>query len=261
MDASITIRHMTRIACIGVMLAAAAVTHGQQLDEVLGVSEAARGEARQSQQRIDALAEGAQALLDEYRVLNRQIEGLDVYNARLERQIAAQEQRITAIDASLEEVTVLSRQVLPLLIRMIDSLDSFIALDRPFHLQERQERIAALRRNMDRPDLPLGEKFRQVMDAYRIETDFGRSIDTYRDTIPVAGEQREADVLRVGRIALLYRTADGSLCGQWNPLTRAWEALDRGEFELVIRDGIRIARRQAAIELLPLPVMAPEAAP
>ncbi|MCG3169771.1 MAG: hypothetical protein CALGDGBN_01294 [Pseudomonadales bacterium] len=256
-----TMRRALRLACAAAALLASAALPAQQLEEVLDAAEAGTAEAQQSQRRIDELAEETRALLEEYRALNRQIEGLDVYNTRLERQITAQEQRIEAIDASLGEVTVLARQMLPLLVRMIDSLESFIALDRPFHLRERRERIAFLRHNMDRPDIALAEKFRQVMDAYRIEIEFGRKIDTYRDTIAVGGEEREVDVLRVGRIALLYRTPDGGACGLWNPQARAWEPLDSGDFDVAIRDGIRIAGRQAALALLPLPVTAPEAAP
>ena len=256
-----TMRRALRLACAAAALLASAALPAQQLEEVLDAAEAGTAEAQQSQRRIDELAEETRALLEEYRALNRQIEGLDVYNTRLERQITAQEHRIEAIDASLGEVTVLARQMLPLLVRMIDSLESFIALDRPFHLRERRERIAFLRHNMDRPDIALAEKFRQVMDAYRIEIEFGRKIDTYRDTIAVGGEEREVDVLRVGRIALLYRTPDGGACGLWNPQARAWEPLDSGDFDVAIRDGIRIAGRQAALALLPLPVTAPEAAP
>ncbi len=243
------------------LLAGAAAATAQQLDEVLDASRMATAAARQSQQRIDGLVDESQALFEEYRTLSRQIEGLDVYNARLEHQIAVQEQRIAAIGASLEEATVLSRQVLPLLVRMIDSLDAFIALDRPFHLDERHGRIALLRQDIDAPELSLAEKFRQVMDAYRIEIEFGRKIDSYRDTVEVDGVRREVDILRIGRIALLYRTLDGASCGQWNPFTHAWEALPGHDYDAAIRDGIRMANRQAAIGLLQLPVAAPEVLP
>ena len=45
-----------------------------------------------------------------------------------------------------------------------------------------------------RADIPLAEKYRQVMEAYRIEIEYGRKIDTYKDTIAVAGEPREGSV-------------------------------------------------------------------
>lgn len=253
-------RRCCSAVAVSAFLSCATSASAQPLDQAVAASEAASALARQSQQRIDALADETQALLDEYRRLVRQSEGLDVYNTRLERQIGAQEQRLARLDASFVEATELSRQVLPLLVRMIDSLEAFIALDRPFSLAERHQRIALLRRDLDRPEMTLAEKFRQVLDAYRIEIEFGRKIDSYRDTIELDGEHREVDILRVGRIALLYCTPDGAACGQWNPYHRAWEALAGHEYVRAIRAGIRMAKGQAAIDLLRLPVAAPEAA-
>ena len=147
---------------------------------------------------------------------------------------------------------------MPLLVRMIDGLESFVALDKPFHLGERRDRIAFLRRNLDRSDIPLAEKYRQVMEAYRIEIEYGRKIDTYKDTIAIGGEQREVDILRVGRIALLYQTPDQEAAGFWNPTQGAWEPLEGNEYRSAIREGMRMANKQASIDLLTLPIAAPE---
>jgi len=117
-----------------------------------------------------------------------------------------------------------------------------------------------LRHDLDRADVPLAEKYRQVMEAYRIELEYGRKIDTYKDTITIDGEPREVDILRVGRIALLYQTHDQEQAGFWNPGSGGWEPLDSGDYGAAIRQGMRMANKQAAVELLMLPVAAPEAA-
>ena len=122
------------------------------------------------------------------------------------------------------------------------------------------ERIAFLRHDLDRPDIALAEKYRQVMEAYRIEIEYGRKIDTYRDTIAIDGEQREVDILRVGRIALLYQTPDRQAAGFWNPAQGGWEPLEGSEYRGAIQEGMRMANKQASIELLKLPIPAPEAA-
>jgi hypothetical protein len=142
---------------------------------------------------------------------------------------------------------------------MIDGLESFVALDKPFHLGERRDRIAFLRRNLDRSDILLAEKYRQVMEAYRIEIEYGRKIDTYKDTIAIDGAEREVDVLRVGRIALLYQTPDQQAAGFWNPTQGGWEPLEDNEYRSAIREGMRMANKQASIDLLTLPIAAPEA--
>jgi hypothetical protein len=66
------------------------------------------------------------------------------------------------------------------------------------------------------------------------------------------------DFLRVGRIALVYQTTDGALSGAWDTSAGNWVELPSGEFDSAIRKGIRIAKKQATIELLNMPVAAPE---
>lgn len=258
-------RHITKRALLGasVSLAAwlgAAAARAEPLEEIFRVSQASTEAAQASQASVERIADETRDLLQEYKTVMKQVDGLKVYNARLEKQIAGQEERVAATGASIDEVTVLQRQMLPLLVRMIDGLESFVALDKPFHVEERRERIAFLRHNLDRSDIPLAEKYRQVMEAYRIEIEYGRKIDTYRQTIAIGGAEREVDVLRVGRIALLYQTPDQRLSGFWNAEAGGWEPLD-GEYRAAIQDGMRMARKQASIDLLRLPIPAPEAAP
>src|SRR5512139_227550 len=147
----------------------ATTARAEPLEDVFRASEASTAAAQASQARIERIADETRELLQEYKTVMKQVDGLEVYNARLEKQIAGQEERIAATGASIDEVTVLQRQMMPLLVRMIDGLESFVALDKPFLLEERRDRIAFLRHDLDRSDIPLAEKYRQVMEAYRIE--------------------------------------------------------------------------------------------
>jgi hypothetical protein len=117
-----------------------------------------------------------------------------------------------------------------------------------------------LRNNQERADISVAEKFRQVLEAYKIESEYGRKIDTYKDTLTVGGQEREVNVLRVGRIALMYQTTDTELSGAWDQRAQAWTELDSGEYRSAILKGIRIAKKQASIDVLKLPILAPEAA-
>jgi len=213
-----------------------------------------------SQQRIDKLSDQTYDILQDYKTVNKQIEGLKVYNAQLEKQIKNQLLQIQQIEDSIEQVTVIERQITPLIIRMIDSLEQFVQLDIPFHKKEREERIAFLRKNLDRADLSVAEKFRQVLEAYKIENEYGRFIDSYTDTIDVDGRPREVNVLRVGRIALLFQTTDTEISGAWDQKNRQWVKVDRGQYRSAIMQGLRIAKKQAAIDVMNLPIPAPEAA-
>ena len=121
------------------------------------------------------------------------------------------------------------------------------------------ERVQFLRNNIDRADVSVAEKFRGVLEAYNIELQYGRGIDTYRGTIDVGGSSRDVDFLRVGRVALVYQTTDGAVSGAWDKSAGAFVELPAGEYDAAIRKGIRIAKKQATIELLNMPVAAPEA--
>lgn len=243
----------------GTLFGAATTVQANNLSSILEVGESRNKAARESQVRIDRLADETRDLLTDYKAVMKQVDGLKVYNARLQRQIDNQLRRIEDIDESINEVTVIQRQMTPLVIRMIDSLDQFIGLDVPFNVDERRQRIAFLRNNVDRADLTVAEKFRQVLEAYNIELQYGRGFDTYSDAIEINGVTRDVDFLRIGRLSLVYQTTDGNESGVWNNETKSWDPLSSGNYAAAIRQGVRIAKRQATIDLLNMPIAAPEA--
>lgn len=246
------------LAAAAALLGAAVAVHADTLDDILEVSASKTDAAKRSQARVDRLADETRNLLDDYKTVTKQIDGLRVYNARLQRQIDNQLRRIAEIDNAIDQVTVIQRQMTPLVIRMIDGLEQFVAMDVPFNLDERRARIEFLRTNVDRSDLTVAEKFRQVLEAYNIELQYGRGFETYHDTIDTGTGPRDVDFLRIGRLALVYQTTDGSEAGVWNNQSRSWQPLPTGDYAAAIRQGVRIAKKQATIELLNMPIAAPE---
>ncbi|WP_439134605.1 DUF3450 domain-containing protein [Pseudomaricurvus sp.] len=232
----------------------------QTLNSILQTGEQKVKVAQASQQKIDKIAEQTSSLLNDFKVVNKQIEGLRVYNSQLEKQIANQLEVISQLNESIDNVTVMERQIQPLVMKMLDGLEQFVALDVPFHKEEREKRLEMLRNNQERADISVSEKFRQVLEAYKIESEYGRKIDTYEDTLQVDGQEREVNVLRIGRVALMYQTKDTELSGAWDQRQQAWVQVDSGEYRSAILKGIRIAKKQASIDVLKLPVLAPEAA-
>jgi len=212
-----------------------------------------------SQKRIDKLADQTFDLFQTFKTENKLIENLRVYNAQLERQISDQESHKLKLKESIASVTVTERQMPPLTIRMIDGLEQFVALDLPFSMSERTQRIEQLRNNIDRSDLSVAEKFRQVLEAYTIELEYGKKIDEYSARISVGGEEIEANVLRVGRICLAYQTKDQSGVGVWDQSAGEWVELDPSDYRYAMKHALRIAKKQASINVLTLPIKTPEA--
>jgi chromosome segregation ATPase len=146
--------------CVG---GSASLAAAQSIDPIVEVGKQRAVAAKSSQAKIDRLADEAANLLSDYKTVMKQVDGLKVYNARLERQIANQEKRITDIDASISEASVIQRQIPPLVTRMLDGLEQFIQLDMPFDLDTRLGNIEAVRANMDRSDVTSAEAYRHVL--------------------------------------------------------------------------------------------------
>ncbi|MBT8148702.1 MAG: DUF3450 domain-containing protein [Gammaproteobacteria bacterium] len=240
----------------------ATVQGSAKLDKVFSVAQATVEKSQKSQAKIDGIAEQTNDLLQDFKQVSKEIEGLRVYNAQLESRIQNQLDRITQIDQAIIDVKSIQRQIPPLLEKMLDGLENFIALDVPFHLEERQGRAARLRDNMGKSNQSVAENFRQVLEAYKIENEYGRKLEAYEASVDFNGDgiERQVDMFRVGRIALLYRTLDGEEVGRWDNKNRRWEALDTGKWSDQVNTGIRIARNQAVKDILQLPIAAPEAA-
>jgi len=213
---------------------------------------------QRSQAKVDQLDDKTRAMLEEYLRLGEESDGLRDYNAQLTRMTGRQEAELAEFEAQLRDVEELRRRLFPLLNEMVDVLDELLARDAPFLLRERQARVQALRELLDEPDAPPSEKFRRIMEAYQIETNFGRDMEARNGSLDLAGESREVQFLRLGRLLLAYQTANKEETGFFNPNTRQWETLP-DVYRSSISEGLRIARKQAPPNLLMLPITAPEA--
>jgi len=227
------------------------------VDQVIseGVKRADAGAAEQ--QRVEQIADQTEKLLNEYNTLTKVVDGLMTYNSLLQRQVDNQQIEKDALSESIDNVSLIERQIVPLMERMLDSLEQFVQLDTPFLMAERTERLERLRDMMERSDVSSAEKFRRVIEAYQIENDYGRTIEAYKGTVPIDGNPQEVDFLRIGRVALAYQSVGGAHTGAWDVKSGQWLELDPAEYKNQVAEGIRIARKQVAPDLLIIPVAAP----
>ena len=239
-----------------VLVALAMVSGGtlaQNLGDIQTSVEANVRDGVSSQARVDALDDQTNELTREYRAALKQLASLREYNAQLEKLIVAQKAEMTSIRRQIDEVTNVDRTIMPLMFRMIDALEQFVELDTPFLGSERQQRVAALRSLMDRSDATPAEKYRRILEAYEIENEYGRTIEVYEGEMNIDGIDRTVSFLRIGRVALIYQTLDGEDSGVWNPKAAAFTDLD-GDFNSELRSAMRIAKQQAAPDLMVVPL-------
>lgn len=169
--------------------------------------------------------------------------------AQLNNQVA----ELAQLAKSMEEVSVIERQISPLMARMISTLEDFVKLDVPFLAEERSKRLNDLNEMMVRADISVSEKFRRVLEAYQVEVDYGRTIESYSGLLMVDNQQMDVDFLRVGRVSFIYQTRDGSKLGQWDQSTNQWQPLSQ-DYRLGVNKALRIARKQLAPDLIMVPM-------
>ncbi|MCG8312216.1 MAG: DUF3450 domain-containing protein [Pseudomonadales bacterium] len=226
------------------------------VDKLIKSGERTHQQAVKSQQKINSISDDTRSLYAKFQLENKRLEDLNIYNTQMRNQMRRQAAKIKEIQATLKDISVTERQISPLLLRMIRGLEQFIQLDIPFLLDERSSRVINLRSMMNRADVTIAEKFRQVFEAYAIELEYGNSIETYRGTLP--GTQKDVEFLRIGRIGLLYQSLDGKEIGSWDPETKQWVEIDN-RYRRDVRKGLRMAKKQISPDMVKLPIQtAPE---
>lgn len=248
--------NVSRLAVLGALLWFPSVfASSNTVDKAIGSVVSTHKAGAKSQQRINHLDDQTRKLLERYRLVTRQTETIETYNQQLSRLLESQIAEMKSIQQQIEDIEVTQREITPLMLKMVKSLELFVALDVPFLPDERSQRLANLSETLDRADVSVSEKFRQVIEAYQIENDYGRTIEAYRAELGAqsGAEKRTVDFLRIGRVALYYQTLDGAEMGVWDKATGQWQLLD-SEYRSAMNKGLRIARKQAAPDLLVLPV-------
>ncbi|MBN2699922.1 MAG: DUF3450 domain-containing protein [Methylothermaceae bacterium] len=231
--------------------------HADKLEQAIDTETRALSEAARSQKKIDRLDDATRRMLDEYRHALREIESLKTYTAHLKTLVESQRREKADLARQIEEIASAEQQIVPLMLNMVTALERFVQLDTPFLPEERRQRIAQLKAMLDSAETSTAEKFRRIIEAYQIENDYAHTIEAYRAELALGDETRPMDFLRVGRVALFYLTLDGKSAGLWNPRQERWETLP-DEYLRPLSQGLRIARKEAAPDLLTLPIPAPE---
>ena len=224
----------------------AAIAAQQQLDKT----------AAASQKKIDKVAGGTQDMLNEYLSLTQQTDDLRAYDDQLQQIAQSQKEQIDSLNTQIQQVDAVKNGVLPLMIQMADSLVQYVKLDIPYRRDERLARVQAVRALMNSPTATANEQFQKLVQAYNDEIAAGKTVEAFRGEIEEGGKTLTVNFLRVGHVALAYQTLDRSETGYWDKQKQAWQA--DNDYRDAVAEGIAITNKQAAPDLLELPVEAPE---
>jgi hypothetical protein len=181
------------------------------------------------------------------------LQSLTAYNQQLQLQVKEQEKVIAQIQESFDNSGDLGRQVVPLMNKMVDAITLFVQADLPFREEERKEGLANLKASMIDTEMSVSEKFRQIINLYAIESEYGRTYEAYSGALSQEFNAVDVDFLRIGRVALYYQSKDGKKSGMWDKSQSKWVDLP-AEYNRDIRKSIRVASKSVAPELVKLPI-------
>ncbi|MCH9813222.1 MAG: DUF3450 domain-containing protein [Epsilonproteobacteria bacterium] len=198
-----------------------------------------------SQKRINETDKQNMQMYDEYKNAKQEIKNYLVYNKQLQEIVDSQNKEIATLHEEIAGIEQTAEKVMPFMAKMIDGLGQFIASDFPFLQEERSHRLETLKANMKRADLSIASKYRQILEAYQIEIDYGKTIEAYEGEL----DQKRVNFLKVGRIGFYSLSFDKKHCAAWDQKSNSWKQLEDSEYTLSLSKAIKIAKKQSSPDL------------
>ena len=239
---------MTCILVLGMHLST-----GAQVEEVEKKTKKAIEVKIEVQKLAAEWIEEKEAIINEMRQIKKKNQWYDFQNTKFQKYVNNQRNKIQTLQKEKEELDTMRLELEPYLQKRIDSLQSSIEDDLPFLVEERASRIKYLHNSLYDPDISLAEKMQRILKAYQVEAKYGKTLGVEQRTLKAQGKSFKANVLRVGRVGLFYRSLDGSRIGKWDAQQGEWIPLDDG-YKQNIKKTIDIARQQKTVELVNLPI-------
>jgi hypothetical protein len=212
---------------------------------------------QKTQQAEDRWIEEKTALQARYRSLEADEKRLEKQHAALLAQVSALETRKAEAQRTIAEAARVEAELQSHLDGLVQRLETHIDRDLPFLPEERERRMADIKTVLVQPDTNIAERSRRVMEAIKVETEYGQTVEVYQQTIPIGDPDQDhtivADILRVGRLALLWRSPDGRRVGQWDRVANRWTPLP-DSYRRPINDAVEMALKRRTIDMVKLPL-------
>nr|WP_242029336.1 DUF3450 domain-containing protein [Desulfuromonas acetoxidans] len=160
------------------------------------------------------------ALLAKIDQLTRQEAMLGQQVERLDHRLQQKQEQIDAQTRRAEKTEKLRQGLQNWFQISAQELEQNLAASQPFLADERRKRLDDLHSVLLDGDIAVHEQFRRLMEVFQVEAEYGYTCEVYRDKITIDQQQREVDMLRLGRLSLFFTTPDGEQGGVFDPLEK-----------------------------------------
>ncbi|MEH0021028.1 MAG: DUF3450 domain-containing protein [Desulfobacter sp.] len=198
-------------------------------------------------------SEQSKDMTDKLERLTREAADLEKNLEKLDRRLVLEEKRLAENLRREKETARVKAELGVFLDSVLERLDSAIASDLPFLMEERLARLSSLKNMMVDPAPSSAEKFRRIFEALQIEAEYGTTVEVTQETIPLGDAEVLADIFRLGRVSLFCQTIDGKRSGTYDPVRQKWLVLPP-DTNRDISKAIAMARLERSIELVKLPL-------
>ncbi len=216
-----------------------------------------------------------------YSALLQAIASEKISLAQQELFVANQGGEIELLNAQIASVDDLKSSIEPMVGKMTTGIAAQINSDYPFEMDRRIPRLESLENTVADPTVSIAEKYRKALNVYKLEVNYGQSLEAKKGNHPVnptirvgddrwvknedgtikfdkkTGEREEifdGSYLRYGRLAYVYLAADSSGAMRYDLSQKAWVDLPKRNI-VDIRRAVRIANGEAAPNVVRVPII------
>lgn len=238
------------VATLGLGVAPARAQTAGELQETVQGAVSTR---QDTQAKMDDWAQEKADLTNRYRAARANVEWLQGRRTEESESLTALQGRIAEMSRRLGEAERLESSIQDSLMVILVTLEESVARGLPFLPEERDLRLRSVRRELIQPDIPSAEKLRRLLEALQVEAGYASTVEVYQDRIAVDDQEVHADILRIGRLSLFWRTADGDRVGHFDRAAGRWIELGGGHERSIAR-AMEMATRMRPMELIDLPL-------
>jgi hypothetical protein len=208
---------------------------------------------QQTQKKQEAWAEEKSDYAARYRAAKAQVDYLEKTRAFEEKEVGSLDAGISELERRMVESARLKDNLEDSLNVVVNRLDAWVKQDIPFLHEERSARLVSVREAIAKPEVTGAEKLRRVLEALQVEANYGNTVDVSQERIKVGNEEISADVVRVGRVSVYWRSPDGKRVGEFDRASNQWVEIDR-KYANTIADLREMVMRLRSTKVITLPL-------
>jgi hypothetical protein len=208
---------------------------------------------QETQKKEDAWDSEKKRLTTRYQTLQATKKGLLFEQKQNQIRLNNCRQRVKETERKILESARLRKELTAYLSTVVERVDNLTTTGLPFLTSERSQRLLETRETLLDLEIAAAEKYRRVMEALQIETEYRHTVEVYPEEIEIAGEKKMVEILRLGGLALFWHSPDGGSVGEYDRLKQEWQPLDK-RYQNAINKAIEIALKQRTIEMVSLPI-------